>query len=114
MPSPAKYQKFRHTHLINLTLLPILTLECPAASYHGAKSKYLLTFNVAVLFGGWIKLHDVTGAVEAIFRKSLLRGFLIVVVALENARGSDAQLARPIAGVLIIRIDKSIKNVSVP
>ena len=74
----------------------------------------LLTFNVAVLFGGGIKLHDVAGAVEAIFRKSPLGGFLIIVVALEKARGLDAQLARPVFGVLTIRINEPIKKLSVP
>ena len=74
----------------------------------------LLTFDVAVLVRGGIKLHDVAGAVEAIFRKSPLGGFFLVVVALENARGLEAQLPRPIASVLTIGVNKSIKNGSVP
>lgn len=65
---------------------------------------------MAVLFRGGIKSHDVASAVEAILGKSPLVGFLIVVVALENAGAFDAQLARPIVGVLIIGINKSSKK----
>ena len=73
----------------------------------------LLTFDVAVLSGGGIKLHDIARAVEATFSKSPPGGFLIIVVALENGRALEAQLARPITSVLTIGINEPIENGSV-
>ena len=72
-----------------------------------------LTFDVAVLSGGGIKLHDIARAVEAIFSKSPPGSFLILVVALENGRALEAQLARPITSVLTTGINEPIENGSV-
>ena len=66
-----------------------------------------------VLFGDGIKLHDVARAVETIFSKCPLGGFLIVVVALENARALEAQLAGPIVSVVTIGINESVEDGSV-
>ena len=67
---------------------------------------------MAVLFGGAIKPHDVASAEEAVSGESPLGGFLIVLVALEDARAFEAQLAMPVIGVIIIGINKPIESVS--
>ena len=78
-----------------------------------ANVRWLLAFNEAILFRSWIVLHDVTCAVKAIFRECPQSGFSIVVVTLEYGWALQAQLARPITGVLAIRTNEPIKNVSV-
>ena len=90
----------------------LFTVCCPASMVCFC-SRPPFTFDKAVLPGCGIKLHDIGRAIEAIFGKSPPGGFLIIVVALENARALDAQLARPITSVLTIGINEPVENGSV-
>ena len=115
-----------HTHNKSPCFAPSKTRKFPLSFFHcllsivygpGSSvcffSRPPLTFDVAVLSGGGIKLHDIARAVEAIFSKSPPGSFLIIIVALENGRALEAKLARPITCVLTTGINEPVENGSV-